>query len=357
MILSAAVTSGVPMAGRRYDAEELQRIVTLRDRGLSIRAVAREVERTPAGIQSALRARGWIDPARSKVMSSVSIFSPEQRDAFREFVCSRATQHTPTDIRNEWNKEATAKQRPTVNNERVLYYLRESGLKKTKGEYMLAESYRRRQSVAQKTRRAKEQAACLRLLRVRRAEIYALEPNLQRRQCHLCRETWPLADEFFRHSGRGRKYFLKTCKVCYHNVSGTAEERRQRRMVAYDRHVAVKQISHAKAERDAFLHQHRNFPTRSCSRCHESWELLLKRFPKYKLANGRELYRRICRFCLRTDARLKERAKLELVGMQTATVDPELSAPRIVELANQPTFAFRQWRPKEEPAISRPDGR
>jgi hypothetical protein len=345
------------MAGRRYDTEELQRIVTLRDRGLSIQAVAREVGRTPSGIQSALRARGWIDLARSKMMSSVSIFSPEQRDAFREFLRSRAIHYTPTDIRNAWNREATANQRPTVNNERVLYYLRESGLKKTKGEYMLTESYRRRQSAAQKTRRAKEQAACLRLLRVRRAEMYALDSNLQRRPCHLCRETWPLTDEFFRLSGRGRKYFLKTCRICYHNVSGTAEERRKQRMDAYDRHVAVKQISHARAERDAFLHQHRNFPTRNCFRCHETWELLPKRFPTYKLASGRELYRRTCRFCLRTDARLKERAKLELIRMQTVTIDPEISAPRIVEPGNQVTFSFRQWNPMKEPAMSQPDGR
>jgi IS30 family transposase len=193
------------MAGRRYDTEELQRIATLRNRGLSIQAVARELGRTPSGIQSALRARGWIDPARSKVMSSVSIFSPEQRDAFREFVRSRATHYTPTDIRNAWNKEATANQRPNVNNERVLYYLRESGLKKTKGEYMLTESYRRRQSAAQKTRRAKEQAACLRLLRVRRAEMYALESDLQRRQCHLCRETSRLAGSVITTSMARRK--------------------------------------------------------------------------------------------------------------------------------------------------------
>ena len=49
------------MAGRRYDTEELQRIATLRDRDFSIQAVAREVGRTPSGIQSALRARGWCD--------------------------------------------------------------------------------------------------------------------------------------------------------------------------------------------------------------------------------------------------------------------------------------------------------
>src|SRR5437016_2070524 len=144
---------------------------------------------------------------------------------------------------------------------------------------------------------------------IRRAEMYAHDSNLLRRKCQLCLQTWPLTDEFFSHSGRGRKYFLKTCRLCYQNLSGTAEVRRKQRLDAYDRHVAVKQISHAKAERDAFLRQHRNFPTRSCFRCHETWELLSKRFPKYKLASGLELYRRTCRFCLRTGARLKERAK------------------------------------------------
>jgi len=345
------------MAGRRYDTEELQRIATLRDRDFSIQAVAREVGRTPSGIQSALRARGWIDPARSKVMSSVNIFSSEQRDAFREFVRSRASQNNPTDIRIAWNKEAAMKQWPTVNNERVLYYLREAGLQKTKGEYMRSQSYRRRQSVAQKTRRAKEQEAWLGILRVRRAEMYAHDSNLLRRKCQLCLQTWPLTDEFFSHSGRGRKYFLKTCRLCYQNLSGTAEERRKQRLDAYDRHVAVKQISHAKAERDAFLRQHRNFPTRSCFRCHETWELLSKRFPKYKLASGLELYRRTCRFCLRTDARLKERAKLELNHIQTTMLDPETGAQRIVEQSNQAPFSFQQWGPRKETTLAHPDGR
>ena len=64
------------MAGRHYDTDELQLIATLRDRGLSISAIARELGRTPSGIQGALRARRWVDPARSKLMSSVSVFSP-----------------------------------------------------------------------------------------------------------------------------------------------------------------------------------------------------------------------------------------------------------------------------------------
>jgi hypothetical protein len=318
------------MAGRHYDTEELQLIAVLRHRGLSIPAVAREVGRTPSGIQATLRAHGWVDPARSKLMGSVSVFSPEQRHAFREFICSRASEQTSTDIRDAWNKEAALKQWPAVNNERVLYYLRECGLAKTKSEYMGFESYRRRQSVAQKIRRAKEQADRLRVLRVRREDLYAREANLPRRKCQLCGNTWPLTDEFFRHSGHGREYFLKICKTCYRNVGGTAAERRKQRLDAYDRHVVVKQISHAIAERDAFLRQHRAFPTRRCSRCHETWELLPQRFPTYKLDSGRELYRRTCRFCLRTDARLKERAKLQLDRMQTMP-DPETNAGRIVE--------------------------
>jgi hypothetical protein len=331
------------MAGRHYDTEELQLIATLRDRGFSIPAVARELGRTPSGIQGALRARRWVNPARSKLMSSVSIFSPQQRDAFREFVCSRAAGHTSTDIRDAWNQEAAMKQWPTVNNERVFYYLRAYGLQKTKSEYMRFESYRRRQSLAQQTRRANEQAARLRILRIRRAELYAREADLARRKCHVCRETWPLTDEFFRHSGHGGKYFLKTCKNCYKSVGGTAVERRKQRMEAYDRYVMVKQISLAKADRDAFLHRHRNFPTRRCSRCHETWELLLKRFPKYKVPGGRELYRRTCRFCLRTDSRLKERAKLEWDRIQTPMRDPETDARKAVEQGNQVPFSVQQW--------------
>jgi hypothetical protein len=342
------------MAGRQYGTEELQLIATLRDQGLSIPAVARELGRTPSGIQGVLRARRWVDPARSKLMSSVSVFSPEQRDAFREFVCSRASDHSLTDIRDLWNKDAATKQWPTVNNERVLYYVRAQGLKKTKSEYMRFESYRKRQSSAQQERRAKEQASILRTLRVRREELYAREGNLPRRNCDVCRETWPLTDEFFRRSGVGRKYFRKTCKNCYHKVSGTAVERRAQRTDAYDRHVIVKQLSLAKTERDAFLRQHRNFPVRRCFRCHETWELTLKRFPKYKLPSGRELHRRTCRFCLRKDARFKQRAKLELERMQTGI--PDTNAHGVSGQGDQAPFSVRQWNlPKETPAMSRLD--
>ena len=284
-------------------------IAAMRHRSLSIPTVARQLGRTRAGIQGALRARRWVDPMRSKVMSSVRIFSSAEQRTFREFVCSRAAGHTPSDIRNEWNKQAAATGWPTVNNERVTYYLRELGLQKTAREYMQFESYRRRQRIAQRTRRAKEREAKLRALRTRRAELYARESDLPRRKCQLCRETWPLTEEFFRHAGIGRNYYLNTCRMCDHSLTGTAEERRKQRMLAYDRNVVIMQITVAKVERDSFLHQHPNFRTRRCSRCHELWELLRKRFPTYKGAGG-ELYRRICRFCLRTSERLKERAKM-----------------------------------------------
>jgi hypothetical protein len=99
-------------------------------------------------------------------------------------------------------------------------------------------------------------------------------------------------------------------------------------MLAYDRSAVVKQIAVAKAERDAFVRQHRNVPTRRCTRCHEVWELLPKRFPTYKWAAGVRLYRKTCRFCLRTAARLKEREKKLLLGIPTAILDYELSAKK-----------------------------
>jgi hypothetical protein len=300
------------MGGRHYKRAELQMIAIMRKRGLSIPAVARHLGRTSAGVQGALRARGWVDPARSKARSSVRIFSREEREAFREFVRSRAAGYTPSDIRDEWNKQAATKRWPTVNNERVTYYLRQLGLQKTKREYMQVESYRRRQSIAQRARRAKEREPRRRVLRTRRAELYARESDLPRRKCQACYETWPLTKEFFPNAGGSAKYFLNTCRLCYHGLSGPAAERRKQRALRYDRHVVVKQISAAKAERDAFLHQHRNFPTRRCSRCQEVWELLPKRFLRYTLASGGELYRKTCRFCLRVSARLKERAKKAL---------------------------------------------
>jgi hypothetical protein len=164
----------------------------------------------------------------------------------------------------------------------VTYYLRELGLQKTAREYMQFESYRRRQRIAQRTRRAKKREAKLRVLRTRRAELYARESDLPRRKCQLCRETWPLTEEFFRHAGIGRNYCLNTCRMCDHSLTGTAEERRKQRMLAHDRNVVIKQITVARVERDSFLHQHPNFRTRRCSRCHELWELLPKRFPTYK---------------------------------------------------------------------------
>ena len=296
------------MGGRRYNSDELQTIGTMRERGVSIPTIAKQLGRSPDGIQGTLSARRWIDPERSDVMSSVRPLSPERKRAFREFIRSRAAGQTPSDIRDEWNKEATRNAWPTVNNERVIYYLRELGLQKTKREYMLFESYRKKQHIAQRARRAREREARRRVLRTRRTELYARESDRPRRKCQKCHETWPLTREFFPDAGNSA-YFLNVCRMCYSSPSGTETERREQRMCAYDRHVVLHQISAAKAERDAFLHQHRNFPTRRCSRCHEDWELLPTRFPKYKLASGREVYRRICRFCLRASARLKERAK------------------------------------------------
>lgn len=325
------------MAGRHYNRAELQMIAIMRKRALSIPMIARQLGRTPAAIQGALRARRWVDPARSKVMSSVRIFSPEQRAAFREFVRSRAAGQTPSDIRDEWNNAAMTKQWPSVNNERVTYYLRELGLQKTRREYMEFESYRKKQRIAQSARRANEREARRRVLRTRRSELYGRESDLPRRKCQGCRETWPLTQEFFPNAGNSTKYFLNTCRMCYRRLSDTAAERRKQRALMYDRDVVVKQTSAAKAERDALLHQHRNFPIRRCSRCHEDWELLSTRFPKYKLASGREVYRRTCRFCLRASARLTERATKALVRVrlpgETATplapTDPQaLTASR-----------------------------
>jgi hypothetical protein len=99
-------------------------------------------------------------------------------------------------------------------------------------------------------------------------------------------------------------------------------------MLAFDRSVVVKQIAVAKAERDVFVRRHRNVPTRRCTRCHEVWELLPKRFPTYERAAGGRLYRKTCRFCLRTAARLKEREKKSLLGVSTAMLPQELSAKK-----------------------------
>ena len=261
-------------------------------------------------------------------MRSVRVLSPEQREAFREFVRSRFAGGTPIDIRDEWNVEAVTKQWPTVNNERVMYYLRKLGLEKTRSEYMQFESYRRRQRVAQRSRRTREREDRRRNLRSRRAELYAREPDLPRRCCEVCHETWPLTKEFFPNAGNGAEYFLRTCRLCYQRLSGTAAERRKQRMLVFDRSVAVKQIAVAKAERDAFVRQHRNGPTRRCTRCHEVWELLPKRFPTYKRAASGRLYRKTCRFCLRTAARLKERDKKSLLGVPTAVLPHELTAKK-----------------------------
>jgi hypothetical protein len=143
---------------------------------------------------------------------------------------------------------------------------------------------------------------------------------------------WPLTEEFFHHSGGSGKYFLNSCRICHHNASGTAAERRAQRMELYDRQVAVKQISRARADRDAFLRQQRNFPTQRCSHCHETWELLPQRYPKYKRPGGGELYRKTCRFCVRAVERIKERAKTTLNRVSTdgvlSTVPSSMSYAR-----------------------------
>jgi DNA-binding transcriptional MerR regulator len=308
------------MAGRPYDKNDLRLIATMRNNGISIPAIAKSLGRTPAGIQGAMRARGWVDPARSKAMGSAKVFTAEQKRAFQDLICSNVSGHTSSDIRDEWNKEAAARGWPAVNNDRVIRYRRESGLQPPKSEYMQYESYRRKQSVAQKARRAKERQARRQALRARRAELYGREPDLLRRKCQACHEIWPLTREFFHQAGGIGKYFLNSCRICYHNASGTAEERRARRMELYDRQATIIQISRAKAERDALLRQKRNFPTQRCSRCHETWELLPQRYPKYKGRGGKELYRKTCRFCLRAIARLKERANLALNRASTRDV-------------------------------------
>jgi hypothetical protein len=318
------------MAGRRYTNDELEMIVAMRQAGLSIPAVAMQLGRPPYGIQRVLRSRGLVDPMLSQAMVAVRVFSPEQKQAFREFASPRAAIHTPTDIRDEWNKEAAARCWPTVNSERVIYYLRQMGLQKTKREYMQAESYRRKQRAAQKTRRAKERELRHRALRTYRGELYSRESDIPRRKCQTCGETWPLREEFFHTSGN-TKYFLYTCRLCYHSVSGTAEERRTHRALKYDRHVVLQQIAAAKVERDAFLRQHRNSPTRRCARCREVWELLPSRYPRYKALSGRELYRKTCRFCFRLNERLKERKKAtsRFPGIPAAN-EKSASAPAIV---------------------------
>lgn len=306
------------MGGRGYSGDELQRILNLRQRGVSVATVARELGRTPNAIQCVLRTRGWVDPVRSRMRHSIRILSPEQREVFRDFVRSRAAVGTPSDIRDEWNAGAVTKRWPSVNNERVIYYLRELGLEKTRGEYMQFESYRRRQHISQTSRRKQERETRRRALRSRRAELYERERDIPRRRCETCRETWPLTTEFFPNAGNKLNYFLRTCRLCYRSRSGTAAEKLKQRMLVYDREVVTKQIAMAKAERDLFIRQHRHHPTRQCTRCHEVWELLTKRFPEYKGANGEKLYRRTCRFCLRTAARIQDRGKKALLCVTTA---------------------------------------
>jgi hypothetical protein len=322
------------MAGRLYDNDDLRFIAAMRNNGVSIPVIATSLGRTPDGIQAAIRARGWVDPARSKAMGSVQAFTAEQKRAFQDFICSHVSGYTASDIRDEWNKEAAVRGWPAVNNDRVIRYRRESGLQPAKGEYMQFESYRKKQSAAQRARRAKERQARHQAMRAQRAQIYGRQPDLPKRKCQVCHEMWPLTEEFFYQAGSSGKYYLNSCKICHHNASGTAEDRRVQRMERYDRQVAVKQISRAKAERDAFLCQQKNFPTQRCARCHETWELLPGRYPTYKRPGGTELYRKTCRFCVRAVERIRERAKTTLnrvsSGDLLSTLPSSMSYPAIL---------------------------
>ena len=296
------------MAGRPYSNDEMFALSRMRADGVSIPVIATSLGRTPAGIQGALRARGWVEPARSRAMRSVQKFTAEQRTALQDFLCSHKSGHTSSDLRDEWNRKAAVKGWPAVSSDRVFRCQQKLGVQPTRNERLQFESYRQKQRASQRARRARESQTRRQALRNRRTQIYSSEVDLLRRKCQLCLETWPLTEEFFYQSGTGGRYFLKTCRLCSHAVPlNSAEERRVQRMAAYDRQVAVTQISHARCERDAFLRAHRNFPTRRCSCCHETWELLPVRYPKYKGVGG-ELYRKTCRFCLRAAQRAKDRA-------------------------------------------------
>ena len=310
--LPPTLVAEVGMAGKPYDEHDLLVILKMRGDGVPIPVIAASLGRTPAGIQGALKARGWVDPGRSQVVRCALKFTTEQRIAFRNFICSHTAGYTAADIRDKWNQEAALKGWPVVTSDRVFRCRRKSGLQPAKSECMQFESYRRKQSAAQKVRRAQERATRRQALRSRRAEIDASQMNLPRRKCQVCLEIWPLTEEFFRHAGCNGKYYLNTCRLCNHAISpGTAEERRAQRIAAYDRRVAVTQLSHARCERDAFLVAHRDFPTRRCSRCHENWELLPVRYPRYDGGDGK-LYRKTCRFCLRAAERVKDRARKAL---------------------------------------------
>jgi hypothetical protein len=109
------------MAGRHYNRAELQMIAIMRKRALSIPTIPRQLGRTPAAIQSALRVRRWVDPARSKVMSSVRIFSPGQRGAF-ENLSARGPlgTHHPTSEMSGMQKRSQCMVRKLVESRRAL---------------------------------------------------------------------------------------------------------------------------------------------------------------------------------------------------------------------------------------------
>lgn len=61
------------------------------------------------------------------------------------------------------------------------------------------------------------------------------EPELgEQRQCVLCREWWPEAEEFYApNSSEGRRYLSRRCRACDRDRQRQAERRwRQRRRTA-----------------------------------------------------------------------------------------------------------------------------
>lgn len=323
------------MAGRRYQQEDLRSIERMRRDGVSIPVIAETLGRTRAAIQNAIRAMGLVDPTRSKIMRAVQPFTSQQKQAFREFISSHSSGCTSVDIRDAWNQEASTKGWPAVNSFRVLYYRRQSGQRPTKAECLRFESYRYKQRGVQRKRRENESKIRRQALRRRRAELYLAEVGLSRRKCQVCGEIWPLTKDFFRNAGSNEKYYLQTCKLCLRAAtSKTAEERRIQRMEEYDHHITARQIIHATCERDAFLRNHRNFPTRRCCRCHETWELLPIRYPKYRGADGAELYRKTCRFCIRKAERLKERERNVFRRMRLSMPSASIQCAELVDHTN-----------------------
>jgi hypothetical protein len=58
-------------------------------------------------------------------------------------------------------------------------------------------------------------------------------------------------------------------------------------------------------------------------------------FPTFKGAAGGELYRKICRFCLRAAARLREREKKALLNVPTALFKDQLTTKKDQAIARR----------------------